>query len=141
MCFMVIFLKNPTSRSNLSESPLWKTPRPLKKPWLPPSSNPLPPSALFPSHRLVTHTHSLSFTHTLCTVSISNNRQWVWFTNFELGLQAFVHREESAPTKPWVSPSLSRTLNLNLTQDTLARPTNSKFCKLFVLICVLGFRF
>ena len=64
-----------------------------------------------------------------------------------MGLQAFVDREESTPTKPspqsptlpWVSPSLSRTLSL--TQDTLTRPTNSKFLKLFVLICVLGFPF
>ena len=44
-----------------------------------------------------------------------------------------------SPALPWVSPSLSPTLNL--TQDTLTRPTNSKFFKLFVLIFVLGFPF
>ena len=38
-----------------------------------------------------------------------------------------------------LSLSLSRTLNL--TQDTLTRPTNSKFFKLCVLIFVLGFPF
>ena len=100
-------------------------------------SESLPPSTLpsspFPSHRSVTHTHtlSLSLTH----------------THFALFLYAMTFYRFDSLILSWVCRHFSiekngRRQSLgSRTQDTLRRPTNSKFCKLFVLICVLGFPF
>ena len=74
-----------------------------------------------------THTHSLSLslshthTHTLCTVPVCNNIFRVWFTDFELGLQAFVDREESVSAKPWVFPSLSLSFELSISLKTFSQ--------------------
>ena len=98
-----------------------------------------PSSSPFPSHRSVTHTHTHTHTHTL-SLSLTH-------THFALFLYAMTFYRFDSLILSWVCRHLSIEKNRrrqslgSRTQDTLRRPTNSKFCKLFVLICVLGFPF
>ena len=86
-----------------------------------------------------THTHTHTHTHTLSLTHIH--------THFALFLYAMTVYRFDSLILSWVCRHLSIEKNRrrqslgSRTQDTLRRPTNSKFCKLFVLICVLGFPF
>ena len=80
-----------------------------------------------------THTHTLSLSHI--------------HTHFALFLYAMTFYRFDSLILSWVCRHLSIEKNRrrqslgSRTQDTLRRLTNSKFCKLFVFICVLEFPF